>query len=220
MRDQLKSLSHHWRDGAIPRGSARARKVAKQQIGVTVNSGARDEVLFSHKSRKCYFCFFGPRSSQFSFFSISSILKKKLLWHTCAGHIPLYSENLPWATKKGLAGHFRPAKPWHGASYWHGDLGLLPSPIPLLPQSSQVTDVFWCQRCREKCATDFHLITSGEQAWSPRPGHWFQNWLHDVCDHRSSVELAQWWDESVPLTEPLLLSPPQAHHRFQYLWNF
>ena len=80
--------------------------MAKQQIGVTVNSKARDEVLFSHKSRKCYFCFFGPRSSQFSFFSISSILKKKLLWHLYAGHIPLYSENRPRATKNGLAGQY------------------------------------------------------------------------------------------------------------------
>ena len=109
MRDQLKSLSHHWRDGAIPRGSARGRKVAKQQISVTINSRARDEVLFSHKSRKCIFLFFGPRSFQFSVFL--AILKKKLLWNACAGHIPLHSENLPRATKNVLAGQYL-GHPW------------------------------------------------------------------------------------------------------------
>ena len=54
----------------LPRGSARARKVAKQQIGVTFNSRPRDDVIFSHKSRNSFF-FFSPRSFQFSIFSIS-----------------------------------------------------------------------------------------------------------------------------------------------------
>ena len=58
MRDQLKLLFHHRRDGEIPRGSARARKVAKQQIGVTVNSRARDGVIFS-QIKKMYFFVFG-----------------------------------------------------------------------------------------------------------------------------------------------------------------
>ena len=57
----------------LPRGSARVRKVAKQQISVTYNSRARDEVKFSHKSRKKI----GLLVSLVSISSISSILKKK-----------------------------------------------------------------------------------------------------------------------------------------------
>ena len=57
----------------LPRGSTRARKVAKQQISVTYNSRARDEVKFSHKSRKKI----GLLVSLVSISSISSILKKK-----------------------------------------------------------------------------------------------------------------------------------------------
>ena len=41
-----------------------------------------------------------------SIFSISSILKKKLRWPACVGHILLHSGNLPRATKNGLAGQY------------------------------------------------------------------------------------------------------------------
>ena len=175
---------------------------------------------FLTNQENIFFCFLVNVPFNFHFFQFLQFWKKNFCG-TLARATSLYiRKTFRGLQKKGSRATSGPRNPDMGHLTDMGDLGLLPSPIPLLPQSSQVTDVFWCQRCREKCATDFHLITSGEQAWSPRPGHWFQNWLHDVCDHRSSVELAQWWDESVPLTEPLLLSPPQAHHRFQYLWNF
>ena len=89
----------------LPRGSAQARKVVKQQIGVTFHSKPQDEVIFSHKSRNSFFLFFSPRSFQFSIFSISSILKKNQ-WPAYAGPLPLHSENLPRATKSGLAGQY------------------------------------------------------------------------------------------------------------------
>ena len=57
----------------LPRGSARAKKVAKQQIGVTFHSRARDEVIFSHPSRKL---FFSPRSFQYSIFQFPQFWKK------------------------------------------------------------------------------------------------------------------------------------------------
>ncbi len=85
----------------LPRGSTRARKVAKQQISVNFNSRARNEMKFSH------FLFVSPCSFQFS-----SILKKKLRWLARGGHIPLHSENLPArAGKKGLAGQYF-GHPW------------------------------------------------------------------------------------------------------------
>ncbi len=88
----------------LPRGSARARKVAKQQIDVTFNSRARDEVIFSHKSR-FFFLFFSPRSFQFSifsFFSISSILKKTSVARLRGPH--------PFTFGKPSAGHQKRAR--------------------------------------------------------------------------------------------------------------
>ena len=157
MRDQLKSLSHHWRDGEIPRGSARAREVAKQQIGVTDNSRAPDWVLFPHKSRKCIFFFFYTFLSIF-IFSFSSILKNKLLWNACAGHIPLHSENLPRATKNELAGHFRPAgqnfgHPWSMLKNWSWSCWLI---------GQTTNNVYVYSWKREKIAT--HTYTNDEAA--------------------------------------------------------
>ena len=60
----------------LPRGSARARKVAKQQIGVTFNSRAQDGVIFSHKSRKTFFCFLARVPFNFEFVQFLQLLKK------------------------------------------------------------------------------------------------------------------------------------------------
>ena len=70
----------------LPRGSARARKVAKQQIGVTFNSRAQDGVIFSHKSRKTFFCFLARVPFNFEFVQFLQLLKKTLLAHLRGPH--------------------------------------------------------------------------------------------------------------------------------------
>ena len=82
----------------LPRGSAQARKVVKQQIGVTFNSRIM-KWYFLTNQENTFFLFFGPRS--FQFFSIFFNFEEKLRWHACAGHIPLHSENFLRATKTG-----------------------------------------------------------------------------------------------------------------------
>ena len=56
----------------LPRESARAREVETQQICVTFNNGARDEVIFSGdfdevKSREFFFVFSTPSFQFFQF---------------------------------------------------------------------------------------------------------------------------------------------------------
>ena len=60
----------------LPRGSTRARKVAKQQIGVTVNSRARDGVIFSQIKKMYFFVFGSTFLSIFIFFQFLQFEKK------------------------------------------------------------------------------------------------------------------------------------------------
>ena len=62
----------------LPRGSIRARKVAKQQSGVTFNSRARDEVIFSNISSNFFLVSVPFNFHIFSNFFDFSILKKIL----------------------------------------------------------------------------------------------------------------------------------------------
>ena len=94
----------------LPRGSTRARKVAEQQISVNFSSRARDEVKFSANSR-IFLVLWVSVPFNFQLFFNFSNLKKKTSVARSRGHIPLNSENLPRATKNGLAGQYF-GHPW------------------------------------------------------------------------------------------------------------